>query len=95
MVFFSLGITVYLFLLPVLMLSLDPLFWRLCISFSGLFPEGIITYVVVDLLCQWEEVSLVSSYVTMLNPLLFVCLYLNVLPNFLERKKQTDTFYYN
>ena len=37
--------------------------------------EGIIPYVVVDLLCQWENVNLGSSFPTALNtphfPLIF------------------------
>ena len=34
----------------------------------GFLYEGIIPYVVVDLLCLWKEVSSGSSYATILNP---------------------------
>lgn len=63
--------TVSLFLLPVLM-------W-LCgggsvqLVFRIFFPEGIVSYVSIDLLCPWERLSPGSSCAAILNYLSLIC----------------------
>lgn len=51
-----------LHLLPILLFYLYILSYRTLLQVFRLFTERVILDVVVDLLCSWKEVSLVSSY---------------------------------
>ena len=58
---------IFLPLLCISVLSFYPLLWRLSSPNFRYFSKGSIVYVVVDLLCQWEEMNFGSSYATTLK----------------------------
>ena len=61
------GERVFLSLLPILMWPFYPLSWSRCSASSQVVLEGIVPYIATYFLCPREEVSLRSSYVTVLN----------------------------